>query len=114
MEIHIFIAPINPTVELQEKFKQACAQNAMKYVNLKLDFVKHGFLQVLMSSRYVRGPMEVIWKEAFKDARILAQQGFDVIRTKIEATASIAGVPETDEEALMLPKKSYFEFHVRS
>lgn len=38
--------------------------------------------------------------------------GFDVIRAKIEATASIDGVPVTDAQAVILPKKTYFEFHV--
>lgn len=47
--------------------------------------------------------MDYIWKETFKDARILgnflipsnreAALDFDVVRTKIEATASIEGVP---------------------
>jgi hypothetical protein len=35
-----------------------------------------------------------------------------VIRVKIEATASIDGVPVSDEEAQALPKKTYFEFHM--
>ena len=66
-----------------------------------------------MSSRYVRGEMSTIWRETFEDARFLAKEGYDVIRVKIEATASIQGVPVTDDEAIILPKKCYFEFHVR-
>jgi hypothetical protein len=38
--------------------------------------------------------------------------GWDVIRNKIEATASIEGVPVTDTDAKSLPKKTYFEFHM--
>jgi len=113
MEVHVFVAPINPVPAIQEDFKKSCSLvDGMKCCNLKLDFVKHGWLNVLMSSRYVRGDMTVIWKECFKDARFIAKQGFDVIRVKIEATASITGVPVTDDEAKKLPKKTYFEFHM--
>lgn len=113
MEIHIFINPINPSLELQSQFKQTCSQvEGMKCVNLKLDFVKHGLLSVLMSSRYVRGDMDLVWQECFKDARFLAKEGYEVSRSKIECTASIQGVPKTDEEAISLPKKTYFEFHM--
>jgi hypothetical protein len=65
-----------------------------------------------MSSRYVRGEMDHIWKETWKDARFIAQKGWDVIRVKIEAVASIEGIPQTEEEARKLPEKSYFEFHM--
>jgi len=113
MEIHVFVAPVNPTLELQEQFKKACSQyEGMKCCNLRLDFFKQGWVAVLMSSRYVRGTMDFIWTECFKDSRLLTKNGFDVIRCKIEATASIDGVPVTDSEALLLPKKTYFEFHM--
>lgn len=65
-----------------------------------------------MSSRYVVGNLEKILPEAFEDARYIAQNGFSVLRTKIEATASITGVPASDEEAQKLPQKTYFEFHM--
>lgn len=35
-----------------------------------------------------------------------------MIRNKIEATASIDGVPVSDSDAKALPKKTYFEFHM--
>jgi len=112
MEIHIFVSPINPTLDFQEKFKANCVAQGMKACNLRLDFVKHGFLGVLMSSRYVTGKMDFIWRECFKDARILSNAGFDVIRSKIEATASIEGVPQSIDDALQLPSHTYFEFHM--
>lgn len=56
--------------------------------------------------------MDFVWKECFKDARLLAAEGYDVSRNKIECTASIQGVPKTNEEAVLLPKKTYFEFHM--
>jgi len=113
MEVHVFVAPVNPDAELQQKFKDCCSKvDQMKCCNLKLDFVKQGWCSVLMSSRYVRGDMHFVWRESFKDARELAQKGFSVIRVKIEATASIDGVPATNNEAQILPKKTYFEFHM--
>lgn len=84
----------------------------MKSCNLRLDFVKSGLVGVLMSSRYFRSGMKAMWQECFRDARRLASLGYDVIRAKIEASASIDGVPENDVEAQLLPAKTYFEFHM--
>ena len=42
----------------------------------------------------------------------MAKKGYQVIRTKLEATASIKGVPDTDAEAQILPSSTYFEFHM--
>jgi len=113
MEIHVFVAPINPNIELQQQFKESCSSiSTMKCCNLRLNFVKQGWLSVLMSSRYVRGQMTHVWRETFQDARAIALMGFDVIRVKIEASASICGVPASNEEAQILPKKTYFEFHM--
>eukprot|EP00455_Lapot_gusevi_P041962 TRINITY_DN4927_c0_g1_i1.p1 TRINITY_DN4927_c0_g1~~TRINITY_DN4927_c0_g1_i1.p1 ORF type:complete len:436 (-),score=191.53 TRINITY_DN4927_c0_g1_i1:140-1351(-) len=112
MEIHIFVLPLNPSEEMQAQFKEDCKNNNMKACNLRLDFLRHGYVAVLMSSRYVMGTMDKVWRETFHDARVLARLGYDVCRTKIEATASITGVPATTEEALRLPNFTYFEFHM--
>lgn len=71
MEIHIFVAPINASVQIQEEFKKSCVSQGMKCCNLRLDFVEHGLLAVLMSSRYMSGTMDQVWPECFKDARII-------------------------------------------
>jgi hypothetical protein len=112
MEVHIFVAPLNAPQEVQDKFKKDCNDNGLKCCNLRLDTVHLGMVGALMSSRYVSGTMDKIWRESFKDAQLLAKLGWDVIRNKIEATASIEGVPVTDTDAKSLPKKTYFEFHM--
>ncbi|MET8776853.1 hypothetical protein ABZV58_17770 [Nocardia sp. NPDC004654] len=39
--------------------------------------------------------------------------GFPVVRTKIEAAPSAAGVPATDTEAVALGESYYFEHHIK-
>jgi hypothetical protein len=113
----------------------------MKCCNLRLDFATHGWVCVLMSSRYSTGALQSVWQQAFADAQTIAKLGYDVVRLKIESTAHIKGVPgeapcshvhatftphsqllllvrwnadelATDEEANDLPEKTYFEFHM--
>jgi hypothetical protein len=114
MELHVFVLPFNPSADEQARFRADCTEHKIKCCFLRLDYVKAGFVGALESSRYVNGGMDVVWREAFKDARMFAAKGWPVIRTKIEATASIKGVPQTDEEARALPPFTYFEFHVRN
>lgn len=49
---------------------------------------------------------------AAEDARLLADQGFEVVRTKIEAVATNEGVPRSMEDAESSPPDRYFEFHL--
>ena len=59
------------------------------------------------------GTYEKVRAEAAAQAGGLRAAGFDVVRTKIEATPWTAGVPGTDEEAARLGPGYYFEHHLK-
>lgn len=110
-EIHVFVSPLDPEASQAEKFREACGAH-MKALLLNLDYVGKGFVGVLQSSRYVTGGVEEARAAAAEDARILRAAGFEVIREKVEALASCAGVPRDFKEARRSPGDRYFEFHV--
>jgi hypothetical protein len=113
-EIHVFVEPLDPPPELVEAFGVACrgATPPMKALLLKLDYVGKGFVGVLQSSRYVQGTPEQAREAAAVDAGVLRRAGFNVIREKVEAVATNAGVPRTLEEGRHSPADRYFEFHL--
>ena len=84
----------------------------MKGLLLNLDYEGRGFVGVLQSSRYVRGTLEEARIGADEDAKILTEDGFEVVRKKIEAVATSAGVPLTADDAKRSPPYRYFEFHL--
>ncbi len=59
------------------------------------------------------GTYEQVRADAAAKADGLRAEGFDVVRTKIEATPWSAGVPGTDEEAAGLGPDYYFEHHLK-
>lgn len=59
------------------------------------------------------GTYEQVRADAAAKADGLRAAGFDVVRTKIEATPWSAGVPGTDEEAAGLGPDYYFEHHLK-
>ncbi|WP_242705364.1 MULTISPECIES: hypothetical protein [Streptomyces] len=59
------------------------------------------------------GALEEVRGTVEEAARALREDGFDVVRTKIEATPWAEGVPGTDEEAVALGGRYYFEHHVK-
>ncbi|MEU8780122.1 hypothetical protein [Streptomyces sp. NPDC048637] len=59
------------------------------------------------------GTYEEVRSQAAGKADGLRAAGFDVVRTKIEATPWSAGVPGTDEEAAELGPDYYFEHHLK-
>jgi hypothetical protein len=113
-ELHVFVEPLNPSPEQAEAFSVACrgAPTPMKPLLLNLDYVHQGFVGVLQSSRYVDGDLEAAKRAASGDADVLRRAGFTVIREKIEALATNAGIPHTAQDALRSPADRYFEFHV--
>lgn len=113
-EIHVFVAPLDPPPEVAEAFAAACkaAPTPMKALLLELDYVGKGFVGVLQTSRYVEGDVAAARAAAFADAEVLRAAGFDVIRRKVEAVASGAGVPRSAADAAISPADRYFEFHV--
>ncbi|MFE1177449.1 hypothetical protein [Streptomyces sp. NPDC058773] len=59
------------------------------------------------------GTFEEVRAQAAARADGLRAAGFEVVRTKIEATPWSAGVPGTDEEAVTLGPDYYFEHHLK-
>ena len=112
-ECHIFVAPLNPSKELQMKFAQICKENGMRALNIGLNFEKIGMATVLQSSKYykVANP-KIAVEKMIEDAKKLAAD-FDVIRLKLESLAINEGVPQTDEEAKNIPGDTYFEYHLK-
>jgi hypothetical protein len=110
-EIHVFVAPLQPDAATAGAFTRACAGH-MKALLLNLDYVGQGFVGVLQSSRYVQGDVAAARAAAAHDAEILRAAGFTVIREKVEALASCAGVPQNVDDAARSPADRYFEFHV--
>lgn len=110
-EIHVFVAPLDPDAGDVQRFTAACGGH-MKALLLNLDYVGKGFVGVLQSSRYVQGDVARARAAAAEDAEILRAAGFTVIREKVEAMASCAGVPQGEREAERSPRDRYFEFHV--
>lgn len=110
-EIHVFVAPLDPPLEIARRFTAACGDH-MKALLLRLDYVDRGFVGVLQSSRYVRGDVADARAAAAEDAAILRAAGFEVIREKVEAVATCDGVPQDAADAARSPADRYFEFHV--
>lgn len=113
-EIHIFVEPLDPPAEVIEQFRAACAQAQppMKALLLCLDYEQRGYVGVLQSSRYVQGDVAIAVQAAHADAEVLRRAGLRVIREKVEALASDAGVPHSATQAANAPPGRYFEFHV--
>lgn len=110
-EIHVFVLPLDPDAEQAAAFKRAC-DGHMKALLLNLDYVGKGFVGVLQSSRYVQGGICEARAAAAHDARVLRAAGFTVIREKVEAVATCAGVPRDASDATRSPEDRYFEFHL--
>lgn len=108
-EVHITVK--NYSLEMQEKFKKTCSENACKAVLIELPYGE--FSTQLMTSSYHRGSLKQVHTQAYELSQIFARQGFDISRTKIEAMFSNKGVPEDDEEAESLSPENYFEFHIK-
>ncbi|MEV2274529.1 nucleotidyl transferase AbiEii/AbiGii toxin family protein [Nocardiopsis sp. NPDC049922] len=97
-----------------ERVEEAAAwarDNALKFTHIELDrgasasqpmvtYQGHGMLS--QELRIAEG-----WTER------LAEAGFEVTRTKIEASPFSVGVPRTREEARTLPAHCYFEHHLK-
>lgn len=113
-EVHVFIEPLDPSEELVERFRAACAAAAtpMKALWLKLDYVHRGFVGVPQTSRYVEGGLATARAAAAVDMAVLREAGFTILREKIEALAPNDGVPKDAEEARRSPADRYFEFHL--
>ncbi len=113
-ELHVFVEPLDPPPEAIERFRAACASAnpPMKALLLELDYVGKGFVGVLQSSRYVTGDVATARAAVAADAAVLREAGLTVLREKVEAVASDAGVPQNADDAARSPGDRYFEFHL--
>jgi hypothetical protein len=113
-ELHVFVAPLDPPPEVVARFQAACQGAAVptKALHLKLDYVNRGFVSVLQTSRYVQGDLAHAIESIHVDAAMIRAAGLEVIREKVEALGTNAGVPLNDDDARHEPEGRYFEFHI--
>ena len=112
-ESHLFVGPINPSVELQQDFVKACKAVESRALNLALNFEQAGLNTVLQTTKYykVPNPLEALIQMVAVAERLA--ENFDIVRIKLESLASNSGVPQTDAEALNIPGDTYFEYHIK-
>jgi inosine/xanthosine triphosphate pyrophosphatase family protein len=65
-----------------------------------------------MTASVHRGELPEVQHEVHAIARALVADGFEVVRTKIEALPHNADIPESDEDAARTPA-NYFEYHLK-
>lgn len=94
-----------------DAFESYAAAHGLKFIHIVLErgrVPQQPMVTVRDSGTYaaVRDSVESL-------AERLADDGFPVVRTKIESTPWAEGVPDTDDEARMLGERYYFEHHVK-
>ena len=92
------------------RFRAACDRLGVKCVMIELPEGEHAAQP--MTASVHRGGLREVQDEVHDLARALVADGFEVVRTKVEALARNADIPETDEQAACSPA-GYFEFHVK-
>jgi hypothetical protein len=97
-------------LERREDFRRLCAAVGVKCVLIEL--ARGVSRSQPMTASYHRGDLPAVMEEVEALHRRLCGGGFAVVRVKLEAVATNAGVPATDEEAAALPE-GYFEFHAK-
>ncbi|MBI4852432.1 MAG: hypothetical protein HY819_11615 [Acidobacteria bacterium] len=106
-ESHITIQLNNQTA--LSLFRSVCEELKVKCSLIELPNGINRFQP--MTSLYHQGSFESVLKEVNGLAQSLTQEGFKVIRVKIEALINNLNVPITDEQAKKFPN-NYFEFHL--
>lgn len=108
-ETHLTIAAPDPSrIEALEAW---AGERSFKFGHILLDRGKSPSQPML--TRGGRGTLAEERDIAETSARDLRDDGFDVVRVKIEAAPSNEDVPKTDAEASSLPDSRYFEHHVK-
>jgi len=108
-ETHLTIAAPDPS--RIEDLEAWAGERAFKFGHILLDRGKSASQPML--TRGGRGTLAEERDIAETSARDLRDDGFDVVRVKIEAAPSNEDVPKTDAEAIDLPDSRYFEHHVK-
>lgn len=92
------------------RFREACDALDVKCVLIELP--EGAQAAQPMTASVHRGVLREVQDEVHALARSLVGQGFEVVRTKIEALPRNADWPERDEDAAARPA-GYFEYHVK-
>jgi inosine/xanthosine triphosphate pyrophosphatase family protein len=92
------------------RFRATCDRLGVKCVMIELLEGEHAAQP--MTASVHRGGLREVQDEVHALARELVSDGFEVVRTKIEALARNADIPETDADAARSPA-AYFEFHIK-
>lgn len=92
------------------RFEAYCDELGVKAIAIELSRGDTPFQP--MTGSYHHGALGAVQAEVLALSRALAAAGFEVTRTKIEATGANRDIPETDAEARAFPA-NYFEHHVK-
>jgi hypothetical protein len=107
-EAHLTVQANSP--ERREAFRQVCDELGVKCVLIEL---ARGLSRSQpMTASYHHGELSRVLAEVETLHARLWEQGFPVVRVKLEAVASNPGVPDTDAEAADWAD-AYFEFHAK-
>ncbi len=97
-------------VEDAPRFAATCDRLEVKHIQIELAHGEH--VTQPMTATVHRGELRQVQEEVHDLARALVADGFEVVRTKIEALPRNRDLPETDEAARAEPAR-YFEYHLK-
>ena len=92
------------------RFAATCDRLEVKHIQIELAHGEH--VTQPMTATVHRGDLREVQDEVHALARSLVADGFEVVRTKIEALPRNRDLPETDEAAAAEPAR-YFEYHIK-
>jgi inosine/xanthosine triphosphate pyrophosphatase family protein len=92
------------------RFAATCDRLEVKHIQIELAHGEH--VTQPMTATVHRGDLREVQDEVHALARALVADGFEVVRTKIEALPRNGDLPETDEAARAEPAR-YFEYHIK-
>lgn len=108
-ETHLTVAPL--AGEELARFERTCQDLGVKCIRIELARGQTRS-QPMTGSRHA-GTAQQTLALALRLAEQVEQHGFAVTRVKIEAAPTNVDVPETDEQATLLPPGNYHEHHIK-
>ncbi|MFI9236292.1 hypothetical protein [Streptomyces sp. NPDC053079] len=93
------------------RFERHAAAHGLKFIHIVLDR-GHTPSQPMVTLRG-SGTLAAVRDDVERGARALRDAGFEVVRAKVEAAPWAEGVPESDEAAVALGARYYFEHHIK-
>jgi inosine/xanthosine triphosphate pyrophosphatase family protein len=104
--------PLKPTAEFVQTFRDACSQIGVKALVIGMDDPnKPDQLQTAAYHNCQSYAHAIDLANA--TAQKLLKKGFPTLRVRVEAMLGNRETPKTDEEAALVEKSNYFEFHSR-